>query len=57
MQAVDELGLERGHPARIAFESGPEFLSVTLEPIDPSKLIRNAVMESCNDRTPRARRS
>ena len=61
VQAVDEIALERGYPARIVVDNGPEFRSatldawayehgVTLEFIDPGKPIQNAVMESYNGR-------
>ena len=61
VQAVDEIALERGYPARIVVDNGPEFRSVTLDAwayehgvtlefIDLGKPIQNAVMESYNGR-------
>jgi putative transposase len=61
VQAVDVIALERGYPARIVVDNGPEFRSatldawayehgVTLDFIDPGKPIQNAVMESYNGR-------
>jgi len=59
--ALEEVALERGYPARISVDNGPEFRStaldawvyghgVTLSFIQPGKPIQNAVIESYNGR-------
>jgi len=61
IQALEEITLERGYPARITVDNGPEFRSraldawayqhgVTLDFIAPGKPIQNAVIESYNGR-------
>jgi len=61
IQALEEIALLRGYPARITLDNGPEFRSVkldawayehgvALEFIQPGKPIQNAVMESYNGR-------
>lgn len=60
-RALDEVALDRGYPARITLDNGPEFRSaaldawayqhgVALEFIQPGKPIQNAVVESYNGR-------
>lgn len=61
IQALEEIALLRGYPARIVLDNGPEFRStrldawayergVALEFIQPGKPIQNAVVESFNGR-------
>ena len=61
IQALEEIALLRGYPARITVDNGPEFRSramdawayehhVTLDFIQPGKPIQNAVIESYNGR-------
>lgn len=61
IDALEVVALERGYPARIVVDNGPEFRSaaldawayehhVTLEFIQPGKPIQNAVIESYNGR-------
>lgn len=61
IQALEEIGLERGFPERIVVDNGPEFRSraldewayarkVTLEFIEPGKPMQNPYAESFNGR-------
>ena len=61
IQSLEEIALERGYPARITLDNGPEFRSqaldawayerhVMLDFIQPGKPIQNAVLESHNGR-------
>ena len=61
IQSLEEVALERGYPARITLDNGPEFRSqaldawayerrVVLDFIQPGKPIQNAVLESHNGR-------
>lgn len=61
VQALDEIAVERGYPAWITLDNGPEFQSAALDAwahehgvrlafIDPGKPIQNAVVESYNGR-------
>jgi len=61
VRALDEIALERGYPAWITLDNGPEFQSAALDAwahehgvrlafIDPGKPIQNAVVESYNGR-------
>src|SRR5262249_21712382 len=61
IDALEVVALERGYPARISVDNGPEFRStaldawayahgVTLDFIQPGKPIQNAVIESYNGR-------
>jgi putative transposase len=61
IQTLEEIALERGYPARITLDNGPEFRSqvfdtwayergVALDFIQPGKPIQNAVLESFNGR-------
>lgn len=61
VQTLDEIALERGYPAWISLDNGPEFQSAALDAwahehrvrlafIEPGKPIQNAVVESYNGR-------
>lgn len=61
IQTLEEIALERGYPARITLDNGPELRSqaldawayeheVVLDFIQPGKPVQNAVMESYNGR-------
>jgi putative transposase len=61
IRALEEIALDRGYPARITCDNGPEFRSmaldawayehrVTLDFITPGKPIQNSVCESFNGR-------
>ena len=61
IRALEEIALERGYPARITCDNGPEFRSVALDAwayehrvtlafIEPGKPVQNAVCESFNGR-------
>lgn len=61
VQALDEIAVERGYPAWITLDNGPEFQSAALDAwahehgvrlafIDSGKPIQNAVVESYNGR-------
>lgn len=61
IQALEEIAIERGYPARITCDNGPEFRSVALDAwayehhvtlafIEPGKPVQNAVCESFNGR-------
>jgi putative transposase len=61
IQALEEIALERGYPARIVVDNGSEFRSVALDAwayehgvaldfIQPGKPVQNAIVESFNGR-------
>jgi putative transposase len=61
VQTLDEIALDRGYPAWISLDNGPEFQSAALDAwahehsvrlafIEPGKPIQNAVVESYNGR-------